>query len=184
MTDIDPLVTSADSDWSKFQNDDPAFFLPAAGQVIRKFLGWHVYPNIETTVENIPVGNRGIIILPTRYVTAVSSLQIAWHNGPLHTITADCYKVYATGYLLHTGWPHYNNSFATVTFNHGYDDLPAEVKTVAFELAEQAQTMRAGNLSQLQAPGGFVASTTQPFGLNLNDDQKNRLSSFRVGFVK
>ena len=201
---LQSLVTPEDPDWEKFSNDDPEWFLRAAGRAIRKYCGWHLFPNERHTVRKIRTGARGIVMLPSRHVTEVESLFIQPdEDHPPHLVPDHDYVWHAAGYIERKGWSYYagwqyngyyygndpyyapvwGTEFAACTFWHGWSVLPDDIKQVAFELAEQAMTVHAGNLKMLEAPGGFRAMMSQPFGLSLNDDQMARLSSYRIGMV-
>jgi hypothetical protein len=199
------LLTPEDPDWDKYQNDEPEWFLRAAGRAIRKFCGWQLYPNIPEQRDKIRIGSRGIIMLPSRFVTAVDHLSIRYtepHQDP-HPLGHGEYTWYEAGWVELKGFAcwqdwylpgfYYGNDpyylpitqpgIASVKFWHGYDVLPDDIKEVAFELAEQAMAVRTGNIKMLEAPGGYRAQTSQPFGLSLNPDQKCRLGNYRIGMV-
>lgn len=198
-TPLPGLVTPTDPDWSAFQGDDPALFLAAAGRTIRKFLGWHLYPNITETADKIKIGSHGIIMLPSRYVTGVECVRIHTGHGWHHLDPHD-YTWFKAGYIERKGSPSYNDGWwpyvygndqfsylpvtqpglASVTFTHGYAELPEDVKAVAYELAEAAMVVRSGSLKQLESPGGYKAAFSQNQGLNLTPELKNRLASYRV----
>lgn len=198
------LVDAQDPDWSAYLTDDPDWFLRAAGREIRKYCGWHLFPNQRDTVHKIRVGTRGIIMLPSRHVTSVEAVHISMNEGhPPSTENPNDYVWHEAGYIerkgfaYYAGWyyagyyygndpyylPVWDTGFAAVTFWHGYPTLPEDVKEVAFELAEQAMQVRAGNVKMLEAPGGFRAQTSQNFGLSLNPEQKDRLANYRIGMV-
>ncbi len=199
------LLSLEDPDWQEFRSDDPRWFLEAAGAVIRKYVGWHIYPNIQTTATNLRVGTKAIVMLPSHHVTSVDELNIWFgeQNGDPKVLDPSAYIWYPSGWIqikgtqwwsdwYMTGYYYGNDPYylpvtrpgiATCTFHHGYHELPDDVKAVAFELADQAITVRAGNVKVLQSPGGYRADPTQPFGLTLNLDQKNRLANYRIGMV-
>lgn len=199
---LDSLVGADDPDWVKFQEDDPEWYLRVAGRAIRQYVGWHLFPNIQVTVEHIRTGSNGIIMLPSRHVTQVDWLTIQTGADPV-LIPAVDYEVYEAGWIQRKGWAYWNDWYysgyyygndpyylpvtqpgiAAACLWHGYNELPDDVKQVAFELAEQAMTVRSGNVKQLDAPGGYKVITTQAFGLTLNKDQMDRLASYRIGQV-
>lgn len=199
------LLTVDDPDWAKFQSDDPEWFLRAAGAAIRKYVGWHIYPNLREHVKKIKTGAKGIIMLPSRYVTEVDKVTVSYGEAidTPHYLHHDDYLWYEAGWiqLKATSWwtdwymtgyyygndPYYlpitQPGIASVTFWHGYTALPEDVKEVAYELAEQAMAVRAGNVKSLMSPGGYRVDVTQSFGLTLNADQKNRLANYRIGMT-
>jgi hypothetical protein len=198
------LVSADDPDWQAFQADDPEWFLRAAGRVIRQYVGWHIFPNIQETVHKIQTGSRGLLMLPSRYVTQVDRLSIRMdERQPTQWVDPREYVWHKAGWIQRKGWAYYagwyyagyyygndpyylpvwETGFASCTFWHGYATLPDDIKEIAYELASQSMTVPAGNVKMLEAPGGFKAQTSQPFGMTLNPDQKDRLASYRLGMI-
>lgn len=196
------LVTQDDPDWAKYRDDDPDWFLRVAGRAIRIYCGWHIYPNKRECLTKIRTGSKGIIMLPSRYVTAVESLAIRTGSGSAPQLIDPCdYEWHETGWIQRKGWSYYNDwqfsgyyygndpyyltvndpGEASCTFWHGYNTLPDDVKEVAFELGEQAMTARTGNVKMLEAPIGYRVQMSQNFGLILNPEQMARLSNYRIG---
>jgi hypothetical protein len=196
------LVTTSDPDWAKYLSDDPAWFLRVAGKAIRTYCGWHIYPNQRDCLHHIRTGAKGIIMLPSRYVTAVESLSInVGDDSPPQCIKPHDYEWFQSGWIQRKGWSYYNDwqfsgyyygndpfylpvsrpGEASCTFWHGYTDLPDDVKQVAFELGEQAMAARSGNVKMLEAPIGFRVQVSQNFGLILNQEQMARLANYRTG---
>lgn len=197
----EPLVSSDDAAWQAFQNQDPAWFLAAAGREVRRYCGWHLAGSVTVTLGNLKIGSHGIIMLPTRHLTAVSEVIIqtghddqgatgvrldpgdyTWNVGGWIT-RRGIGGPYLGGYdycpnpiygpLSEPGW-------AQVTFTHGYDDLPADIKAVIFELATSTTDTPSGNVTSVSAPNGYGVDYSQPPGLALNADQKARLSNYRL----
>ena len=69
-----------------------------------------------------------------------------------------------------------------VSFSHGFDVVPADIKEVAYELALSTTVLRAGNIKEIQTPG-FRLQPGQDWGANLSTNQKNRLANYRIGGV-
>jgi hypothetical protein len=198
---VQDLVSTADPDWQAFQTKDPDWFLKVAGDAIRIYCGWHLFPNVQATKVS-PIGAKGIIMLRSRYVTDVSNVTVfPKSNDPCVLDPERDYTWYADGWIQRNGWPLWGDTYsgyyygndpyylpvfqageAQVTFNHGYDVLPNPVKEVAYELALSTIQMRAGNIKEIATPG-FRLAPGQCFGLSLNDEQKNRLANFRIGGV-
>lgn len=198
------LLSVDDPDWAKFQADDPEWFLRVAGRSIRKFCGWHVFPNIREHVTKLETGAQGIIMLPSRHVTEVDRLTVSTGDrGQQRGVHRDAFEWFEAGYLQMRGshfwadWfaggyyygtdPYYlpvtQPGVAACTFWHGYHVLPEDVKEVAYELATQSMTMKAGNVSMLATPGEYRLQLSQDAGLTLNKDQMNRLGSYRIGML-
>lgn len=60
--------------------------------------------------------------------------------------------------------------------------MPDPVKEVGYELATQAMQMPTGNVKELRTPQ-YGLQPSLPFGLNLNDNQKERLAPYKVGWT-
>lgn len=203
---VPSLVTPKDPDWDRYKKDDPEYFLRAAGQLIRTFVGWHIYPNRTETRHKLQVGNRGVIMLPSRHVTNVEQVTVCrgGEHDAGHTLQPDEYLWHEAGWIERKGQTFYNDGWAAgayyygndpyylpvsepghalVTFTHGYADLPDDVKEIAFEVAEQAMAIRTGNVKMLEAPIGFRVQASQNFGLSLNPEQIVRLANYRLGMV-
>ncbi|MEC4763809.1 hypothetical protein VT930_11910 [Mycobacterium sherrisii] len=202
--DLPPLVSEQDPDWRLYREDDPEYFLRAAGELIRRFVGWHLWPSRTETVR-LSVGARGVIMLPSRHVTAVEQVTLMHGEHP-HTLLPDEYLWHEAGWIERRGQSYWNDGwfrgpyifgsdpyylpicgpgYSSVTFTHGYPDgLPADVKQIAFEVAEQAMAVRTGNVKMLEAPIGFRIQASQDFGLSLNELQIARLSNYRLGMVR
>jgi hypothetical protein len=194
------LASIEDPDWTAWQADDPEFFLRAAGKAIRRYCSWHLFPNIRQHVTKITPGSDGIIMLPSLHVTDVDRLTVSF-GGHEQEIRHSDYEWFQAGYIeiRHHCWddwqaagyygpdqfylPITQPGLATCTFWTGYHTLPEDVKSVAYELATSTMTLKTGNLKSLATPGEYKIELTQDAGLTLNDDQKDRLSSYRLGGV-
>jgi hypothetical protein len=199
-----PLADPNDPDWASFQAQDPDYFLKVAGARIRTYCGWRIYPNGTDTKDKLRVRTNGRILLPTLYLTDVASVTIQTGVDMEVTLDPDMYEWFPTGYIqpigLGTGWwwgsysgyyygpdtpaylPWLNFGYATVTFSHGYPAVPDDVKAVAYELAEVAAEMSAGNVSGISTPG-YQLTLTRNAGLNLNAEQMDRLAPYRLPVV-
>lgn len=195
-----PLCDPNDPDWAAFQAQDLNYFLSVAGARIQRYCGWRIYPNDTNTVSKLRVQTNGRIMLPSMYVTDVSNVTILTGVDTEVVLDADQYQWFQQGYIqpigMGTGWwggtysgyyygpdtpayvPWLNFGYATVTFTHGYPSVPADVKQVAYELAEVASEMTAGNVSGITTPG-FDLKLTRNAGLNLNPEQMDRLAPYR-----
>ena len=194
-----PLVSVDDPDWQAFRADEPSWFLEAAGRAIRVFCGWHIFPQITQQADKLKIGSQGIVMLRTRHLVGVEHVEVSF--GDRHCCRPVCdYEWFEAGYLQLRGYPWAGweapqywlgddgpwcvpgspfRGLASCCFTHGFTTLPEDVKTVAYELAEQAMTVRSGNIQQVEAPGGYRASFSQNAGLTLSPEQKNRLGNYR-----
>ena len=205
---MDPLLVPTDPDYIAFNAGDPAFLLDSVGETIRTYCGWHLAPSMTFTLDKLEVGSAGIVMLPSLYVTDVTNVTLfntpdsdgivldptsyVWHeNGYIEPVSRTNFGA-VTGYWYEPGpvfLPLSGGTRASVTFTSGYDDLPADIKRVAFELAGWANGLgpdgSGGDVKIIRSPGfelglgGKVA-----LGMNLNPDQKSRLASYKIGSVK
>lgn len=152
-----------------YRDADEAFFLKAAGEAIREACGWHVSP-VETVTKQVRVGERGIIILPSLHVTAVSSLVVDGRQLGY----PDEYEWETCGVISRrmASWP--RNPMATVTFTHGWAELPATVAAIGYELAQRAMDTVSVNTKQFGAGPNTVSLAA--LGIELTPNQKTRLS--------
>lgn len=73
---MEPLLTVNDPDWAAFKAGDDAYYLNLAGEAIRRYCGWNLFPSATVTVSKLRVGSAGIVMLPSLYVTDVSEVVI------------------------------------------------------------------------------------------------------------
>ena len=198
---MDNLLTTQDPDWASYRNQDPDFYMRAAGAEVRRHCGWHIYPSITETVADLRIGSRGIIGLPSMHVTAVASVAFQNRGGDLVVVDPVNYTWFDYGVIESSsavggdwsgfyygpgGWasvPGAQFGFATVTFTHGYAAVPDDVKSVVYELASTALEVNAGNVKMVETPG-FRLQPSLNFGVNLNPEQKSRLATYTVPAVR
>ena len=206
---MDPLVTPTDPDWAAYKDGDESYLLNAAGELIRRFCGWHIWPSLTETVPKLRVGSANIIMLPTLHVTDVSSVSVgyevvepnnyAWFDSGSVQLGVNAawlgrysYDNVGAGpgggyapdpFARLAGVPNGLGRLVEVTMTHGYTDVPAEVKQVAFELASAAAEMPAGNVRNIETPG-FRLSLSQDAGLAMNTGQMDRLAGFKLSWTR
>jgi hypothetical protein len=200
---LQDLLDPNDPDWAKFQAQDPDWFLAVAGDAIRDYCGWHIYPNLQLNVSNLEIGTRGLINLPAMLVTDVISVTIQasnaeqnmlldpaeynWYDyGVIEPLSWHWWSAYGGFYYGPDNWsflPIYQYGLATVVFNAGYTECPRVIKEIAYELTTVTSEVAAGNVKEIQTPG-FRLSLMQAYGATLNADQKNKLSKYRLPTVR
>jgi hypothetical protein len=182
MTD---LFDPEEEDWVEFQNNTQEYYLRVASNAIRKYLGWHLSPSVTETIV-VPIGQRGIIPLPSRYVTNVSRVEIAETVMDADGYTWDKAGWIQTGryyYDPSSAWPtvaSWQDHNATVTLTHGYAEVPLEVKQVGFELAQDAMSTPVSNVSQMSTPAGYRITLSSPPGFYLSVGQQQVLAPYRL----
>ena len=180
------LFDPDDEDWAEYKNHTDEWYLRVASSAIRKYLGWHLSPIREETLE-IAIGQRGLIMLPTRRLVDVESLVIAGN-----TLDPDTDFIWDEGGWIQTGQYYYrmDNTIAgwrgmspnqsTVTFTHGYAEVPPEVKQVAFEMVEQVMISPTGNVTQMSTPAGYRIALSAPAEFAVNPGQERLLAPYRL----
>jgi hypothetical protein len=207
------LTQSDDEDWVAFQNADEDWFLKVAGRAVRKYCGWHIYPNLQQVAGKLRVGSKGIVPLPSRLVTAISEVRIhpdtadqagqfpppspgdgclsprdyEWHQGGWLQIKGASfyYDWYYAGY-----WYGNDPWYTPVTMPYiakvSFWHGYAEVPTDVKEVIfELAQQSMTVTSGNVKSVEApmFRLSPSQDFGLTLNRDQRNRLANYRVSPV-
>lgn len=175
------LLSVNDPDWALFSSGDASYLLRAAGESIREYCGWHIFPNVQLTLTNQRVQNRGCIILPSLRVTAIDSVtlqssggkadetldptQYNWYDyGLIEPLGAAWYGAYSGYYYGPDQWsylPVFQYGLATVVFNSGYDSVPETIKQIAFEMAQASGAGVVGggsmpnntNVKEIASPG-------------------------------
>lgn len=171
---LEPLLLS--TDFAKFKSSDEAWFLGAAGDAVRDFCGWHLWPVRPVLSVAATVGNKGIIMLPTRRLVSVQAIR---YNGP-NLLSDNMFTAFEEGWLEFHGYMGRRGRGLqlAVDFTHGYDELPKPVAQVGFELAATAMEQPAGVVTDMTR--GPSRLKFKDFGLILSDDQKERLGPYSL----
>lgn len=188
--------------YAKFATLDVPTFLAHAGERIRDYCGWHIFPEL-TTAGLFDLAGDGTIMLPTTHLTGVQCVKPEWPNAPesdRHTYTWDergwvTFNQYKYGFAptpssvslwpldtirLFDAYPKHDLRMH-VQFTHGYEEIPSVVAEVGYELLMRVLEKPAGVASEVQA--GPYRFKFQEFGLVLSPDQKNRLAKYRLPAV-
>lgn len=190
MTTPIPALLSID-DLQLFQSSDPTFFLDAAGETLRTFCQWHIFPSITVT-DTVEVKPDGTIMLPSMFVTDVASVTI----GGLE-LDPSTYSWFEPGYIKRLSHQYYEwplwplesdqpfHAFpsslaqhAVVTYTHGYSVIPSTVNAVAMELTSRALELPAGNATNLSAGPNTIGLNA--LGLILTGEDRRRLGPFAL----
>lgn len=178
------LFDPEEDDWVEFQNHTPEYYLRVASAAIRKYLGWHLAPSLTQTIV-VPVKQRGIVPLPSRFVTNVATVEVddtvldagdyIWDKAGWIQLGRYFYDA--------ARWPTTSAGLvneATVTLTHGYPEVPMEVKQVGFELVETTIATPVGNVSQMSTPAGYRITLSSPPGFYLTEWQQKVLAPYRL----
>lgn len=185
------LIAPSDTDLLAFTRpedkpltDRALYFLRAACESVRVYCGWHIAPSVTEVIPKLEVGSRGLIMVPSRYVTDVSSVVVDQDQ----TLSVTDYEWFKEGYIEMRS-PVYRYGYAgfaggtpttTVSMTHGYITCPLPVKQVIFELMESAATAPSGSVSSVSAPG-YGITWGDEGGVNIVDSHRARLSHYRIG---
>jgi hypothetical protein len=182
---MEGLFSPTDPDLAAYRELSPDYFLRVASDYIRTYLGWHLAPNIDQT-SIVEVGGRGIAMLPSRYVTDLYKVSFVSTSNVVSEEPVDPGAYYwdALGYIQFNSYRHpLIGQRLQVEFQHGYDAVPLDVKSVAYELVSTSQEAPAGNVKGMSTPGGYRLELSQPYGFNFNADQTRRLSAYKLGWA-
>lgn len=148
MTIADFVLTS---DLDDFKAGDAEAIVQQVQSAIRSYCGWHVAPSIDETLVLDGRGSRHLW-MPSLYVTDVT---IVVDEGT--TLTSDDYDWSASGYLeRRNGCWSKRPRQVSVTLEHGYEDIPADLIGVAVAVAARSNV----------SPTGAVRQATGPFSLD------------------
>jgi hypothetical protein len=174
------------TDFAKFSSKDEDWFLGVAGDAIRDYCGWHIYPVISEVNVHSTIGNEGIIMLPSLNVVSVDELRWAGTVVP-----ASLYTVHESGWIElggATGFVavgstqpylrHSQSRWVEVDLTHGFDAMPRVVAEVGFELTSQTMEKPSGIVSDLTS--GPYRFKFNEFGANLTEGQAARLGPYAI----
>ena len=183
---IAPLVASQDTDLAKWQDGDQATFLNMACHEIRKFCGWHIAPTISVVDQVYWFGERGLIMLKSTHVTSVDQVTVGHENPQTLELWKDYDWEQPKPWLrfqpqaLYGLWhrprsePH-----VRVSFTHGYEETPPDVKAVIFEVMATAMELPASNADRIQTMQ-YNLELRPDTGIALSDKQKTRLGRYKI----
>ena len=125
--------------------------LDQAEALVRSYCGWHLSPPRTEVFQAARVGDD-ILILPSLYVTAVTSVTI----GDTPLVAGRDYAFTRSGVVsfnrrYYGAWA--QSSQVEVVFTHGYPDPPADVVAFVQGFAQRA----------IDNPGALLSRTRGPF---------------------
>lgn len=170
----EPLLNAGD--FASFKAKDEAWFLGAAGETIRDYCGWHIWPILSVTNVAAKIGNKGIIMLPTTHLVSVEQIM---YDAP-NVLSASMFKPHEEGWIEFLGYlgRRGRNLTLTVDFTHGYEDIPKAVAEVGYELTARTMEKPAGVVNKMQR--GPTSLEFDEFGAVLSKDQKARLGPYTI----
>lgn len=139
-------------DLEQYRSGDPQDNIDAALATVRGYCGWHIAPS-RTDTLTIHSATRQGLILPTLYLTDVSSVLVG-----STAVDVSAVRWTTSGMVERPGWGSLDGywswtdrSVVTITFTHGYDKLPADVRAVALALADGGASSAGGRVKQVGA---------------------------------
>lgn len=169
---VGDLVTP--DDLAKFEEGDAEFFLRASEKAVRTYCGWHISPVVTVTNGKFEIGRRGLIVLPSLFVTDVASVSI---DG--RVLDTSAYDWDPAGFITRRFPSWGTEPYARVTFTHGYAETPHDVQTVILEIASAAMELPASRAKDITA-GPFRLTLNGTIGVDLSKSQQDRLASYRI----
>jgi hypothetical protein len=146
-----------------------------AEALVRSYCGWHIAPSRTDEVAVLPATFGQVALLPSLHVTAVTSIT---EDGV--TVDDSLYTWAPNGVLTRSwGW----NASVTVTFTHGYEEVPAEVTAVVQAVAQRAVDNPSSLVRVQKGPFADTYSQTgfnQSLPIALLDAEKEILDRYRI----
>lgn len=185
---MDDLFSPDDPDLLAQQEGSQEYYLRVAGESIRTYIGWHLAPNIGQ-VSEVTVGGKGIAMLPSKYVTLVHGVYLIDRDSQ-ELVEPRNYYWDQLGWIEFFQQPLIGQRLR-VEFRHGYDDVPMNVKAVAYEMVAANANAPVGTSASVKgmvSPAGYRLEYGSPtsvpgYGFNLNDDQKSRLAAYKLSWA-
>lgn len=146
--------------------------LDAATQDIRDFCRWHVSPLMQ--VEYKRSGQYAEQVwLPAMQIQSIDEVTI---DGT----TWDAARVASIEFDEDTGWTNLCGRRVTITYTAGFEEVPANVETIALELAASALGTSLG-FTREQAGGVAVTFGRAGGGVDDASAQGKRLIAYQIG---
>lgn len=144
-----------------------------AEALVRSYCGWHIAPSVTETITLRSAYGARVLMLPSLKVTAVSTVTYVGEAGTL-AVEAD----FTTG-VLRMSSAAWSGGLVTVTFTHGYSDMPFEVQAVLEGLTER-MTDTPGMVTQVGAVRYATGGDGLPVGGILTASDKTVLDAYRL----
>ena len=133
------LTVPTSADPSSFIDGDASTDALDATAVIRAACGWHIATEVEEVDVEIDVAGGRTLALPTLRLNSVSSVTATATGEPV--AAWDAANGWSRAGLLRcdAGWP-VGFRAVTVSFTHGYSEVPADLAAAARSLARHINT--------------------------------------------
>jgi hypothetical protein len=178
---LPPLITREQFDaitgdkWATDERIESA--IDAASAAIRDWCGWHVCPSMGCRAV-LDTDGTASLWLPTTCLTSVDSVEV---GGT--TLDADSYQWSRIGQVLPDSRPCARLQGATVEYQAGADDAPADLVAIAAGLVVRGVALSYGVTSE--SAGGVSVSYAQgaayaASAASLTDADRSALARYRV----
>lgn len=119
---------------------------------VRAYCGWHIYPSQDDTVTVNTAGGQ-LLLLPTLYMTALGPVILTADSSTVDPTTLSWSQNGSVAYKpCQDVWPQpcwpVGLSTVTVTFTHGYDEVPDAIKAVTVAIAKRMLSQLSGVQSE------------------------------------
>jgi len=167
-----------------FTGDTAEAIAVMATSAVRDFCGWRVAKRRTETVT-VRTRGRGIILLPSLHVHAITSVSV---NGEL--LTASQFDWDESGVLERVGgrWPTARRA-VQVTIDHGYETCPGGIaQSIAAAVARGVFVPAGGIASEAAMGQSYVYSRMSAGGLAAGQmfvtDELDRINPHRIGMSR
>lgn len=188
MTAPAPLVAPNDYDLLSWQAGDQNTFLSFACAQVRTFCGWHIAPTLSVTGETHFIGADGVTMLRSTYVTSIDAVVVG-ESGNQSTLAAvsdytwvspkGWLRIHPQGSVPQTTYAWLKEMPVALSYTHGYDTTPLDVKAVIFELMSTAMELPASNATEVTTEH-YRYALNKSIGMTLSQDQMMRLGPYRL----
>lgn len=156
---------------------------------IREYCRWHIYPSVVETRTGDSAGGP-LLVLPTLQLTALGTVTThtttAFDTTVTDTVVDPAMLSFTAAGVVRRrdcAWPPYGFGTITVTFTHGYDDLPEGIRGVAVAVARRIPRQFTG--ATVEAAGGvqlrYDARMSGGFGVaGFTADEQAVLDAYRI----
>lgn len=139
-----PLDLARSADLSAYRDGDDDFLLIQAEALVRDYCGWHIAPSRTETLTLDGI-DYGTIFLPSKYVTAVSTLTV---DGTVASASNYTWDQSGRIYLYSSSS---SNRQIVVALTHGYTQPPAVVTAQIVDIVMRAKAASGlGGMSHLR----------------------------------
>lgn len=150
--------------------------LAAASTRIRNACRWHV-AKLETTVFRRRYGQTEEVWLPSLHIQSIDSVTV--DGSALNDLSA-------VEFDTETGWTNLLANTVSVTFSHGYDDVPEDILDLTLQIAARSLGSPLGYTREQAGSVSVSASLTAPGvagGTVLLPHEETSLSAYTLGWT-